>query len=82
MGGYQQLVRGEPFRGKFRNSLVEAGGVHTGKAAKIEFSMPDIATRFGRGTGSWCRFRARGFRWWIAIRSSSWIFRRPRRRTS
>ena len=21
MGGYQQLVRGEPFRGKFRNSF-------------------------------------------------------------
>ena len=28
MGGYQQLVRGEPFRGKFRNSTVAARAVH------------------------------------------------------
>ena len=32
MGGYQQLVRGEPFRGKFRNSIAEAGAFRAGKS--------------------------------------------------
>ncbi len=28
LGGYQQLVRGEPFRGKFRKSYVQARTLH------------------------------------------------------
>jgi len=31
-GGYQQLVRGEPFRGKFRKQPVQAGAVYSGQA--------------------------------------------------
>ena len=42
MGGYQQLVRGEPFRGKFRNSLSKPEAFTPGKEEKIEFWMPDV----------------------------------------
>ena len=46
MGGYQQLVRGEPLRGKFRNSLSKPEPFTPGQPAKIEFSMPDICHTF------------------------------------
>lgn len=49
MGGYQQLVRGEPFRGKFRNSFEKPEPFEPGKVAKIEFSMPDVHHTFRRG---------------------------------
>ena len=49
MGGYQQLVRGEPFRGKFRNSLSKPEPFTPGKAAKIEFVMPDVCHTFRPG---------------------------------
>jgi putative CocE/NonD family hydrolase len=49
MGGYQQLVRGEPFRGKYRNSMAKAEPFTPGKAAKIEFTMPDICHTFRTG---------------------------------
>ena len=34
MGGYQQLVRGEPFRGKYRHGFDEAGAVRPGRARR------------------------------------------------
>jgi uncharacterized protein len=49
MGGYQQLVRGEPFRGKFRNSLAKPEAFTPGKQARIEFAMPDICHTFRPG---------------------------------
>jgi putative CocE/NonD family hydrolase len=49
MGGYQQLVRGEPFRGKFRNSLSNPEPFTPGKAEKIEFWMPDVLHTFRSG---------------------------------
>jgi putative CocE/NonD family hydrolase len=49
MGGYQQLVRGEPFRGKFRHSLAKPEPFQPGKSDKIEFSMPDICHTFRSG---------------------------------
>ncbi len=49
MGGYQQLVRGEPFRGKFRNSLEKPEPFTPGKPAKIEFWMPDVCHTFRPG---------------------------------
>jgi hypothetical protein len=49
MGGYQQLVRGEPFRGKFRKSFEKPLPFEPGKPDRIEFSMPDIAHSFRRG---------------------------------
>ncbi len=42
MGGYQQLVRGEPFRGKFRNSFEKPEPFKPGEAAKVKFTMPDV----------------------------------------
>jgi putative CocE/NonD family hydrolase len=49
MGGYQQLVRGEPFRGKYRNSFSEPEPFAPGKLSKIEYTMPDIFHTFRRG---------------------------------
>ena len=49
MGGYQQLVRGEPFRGKFRNSLSKPEPFTPGKMEKIEFWMPDVLHTFRSG---------------------------------
>ena len=49
MGGYQQLVRGEPFRGKFRNSFEVPEPFEPGKLAKVEFVMPDAYHTFRRG---------------------------------
>jgi uncharacterized protein len=49
MGGYQQLVRGDVFRGKFRNSFEKPEPFEPGQVAKIEFTMPDIFHTFRRG---------------------------------
>ena len=49
MGGYQQLVRGEPFRGKFRNSMSNPEPFTAGKQEKIEFWMPDVLHTFRSG---------------------------------
>ena len=49
MGGYQQLVRGEPFRGKFRNSFTKPEPFEPGKVTRVEFVMPDIYHTFRRG---------------------------------
>jgi putative CocE/NonD family hydrolase len=49
MGGYQQMVRGEPFRGKFRNGMDKPEPFTPGKQAKIEFAMPDICHVFRPG---------------------------------
>ncbi len=49
MGGFQQLVRGEVFRGKFRNSYEHPEAFVPGKVTKIQFEMPDIFHTFQRG---------------------------------
>ena len=49
MGGYQQLVRGEPFRGKFRKSFEQPIPFEPGKPDRITFRMPDIAHTFREG---------------------------------
>ncbi len=49
MGGYEQLVRGEPFRGKFRKSFEHPEAFQPGQPAKIEFEMPDVNHTFRRG---------------------------------
>lgn len=48
-GGYQQLVRGEPFRGKFRNSMSDPQPFIPNEPAKIEFVMPDVLHDFRKG---------------------------------
>ncbi len=49
MGGYQQLVRGEPFRGKFRNSFEKPEPFVPDKVATIQYTMPDICHTFKKG---------------------------------
>jgi putative CocE/NonD family hydrolase len=49
MGGYQQLVRGEPFRGKFRHSFEKPEAFTPGKVEEVTFAMPDVNHTFRRG---------------------------------
>jgi len=49
MGGYQQMVRGEVFRGKFRNSFEKPEPFQPNTMAKIEYVMPDVFHTFRRG---------------------------------
>jgi hypothetical protein len=48
MGGYQQMVRGDVFRGKFRNSFEKPEPFVPNKVTKIEFTMMDILHTFRR----------------------------------
>jgi len=49
MAGYLQLVRGEPFRGKFRHSFEKPEPFTPGKVEKIDFTMQDVNHTFRRG---------------------------------
>ena len=49
MAGYQQLVRGEPFRGKFRHSFETPEPFTPGKVETIDFHMQDVNHTFRRG---------------------------------
>jgi len=49
MGGYQQLVRGEPFRAKFRRSFEKPEPMVPGQPTRIEFEMPDVYHSFRSG---------------------------------
>jgi putative CocE/NonD family hydrolase len=49
MGGYQQLLRGEPFRGKFREDRAKPEPFIPGRPARIEFAMPDVCHTFRPG---------------------------------
>jgi predicted acyl esterase len=49
MGGYQQLIRGEPFRAKFRNSFEKPEPMTPGQPAVINFELPDVYHAFRRG---------------------------------
>jgi putative CocE/NonD family hydrolase len=49
MGGYQQLVRGEVMRGKFRESFEKPIAFEPGKAALVRFTLPDVAHTFRTG---------------------------------
>ena len=49
LAGYQQLVRGEPFRGKFRKSFEKPEPFVPGQVEAVSFTMPDINHVFRRG---------------------------------
>jgi putative CocE/NonD family hydrolase len=49
MAGYQQLVRGEPMRGKFRKSFERPEPFTPGRTEQVAFDMPDINHTFRRG---------------------------------
>jgi putative CocE/NonD family hydrolase len=48
-GGYQQLIRGEPMRGKFRNSFEKPEPFEPGKPTGVDFAMPDVCHTFRSG---------------------------------
>jgi hypothetical protein len=49
LGGYQQLVRGDILRGKFRNSLEKPEPFEPGKPTKVEWTQCDTFHTFRRG---------------------------------
>jgi putative CocE/NonD family hydrolase len=49
MAGYEQLVRGEVMRGKFRDSFSKPEPFSPGQVTKVEYVMPDINHTFRRG---------------------------------
>lgn len=49
MGGYQQLVRGDVFRAKFRNSFEKPEALVPGERARLEFTLQDVLHTFRRG---------------------------------
>lgn len=49
MAEYQQLVRGEPFRGKFRHSFEKPEPFTPGKTEQVDFTMQDVNHTFRRG---------------------------------
>jgi putative CocE/NonD family hydrolase len=49
MGGYEMLVRGEPFRAKFRNSLTTPEPLVPGKMTEVDYAMQDVNHTFLKG---------------------------------
>ncbi len=49
MGGYQQLVRAEVFRGRFRNSFEKPEPFVPGEASDVNFRLQDILHTFKKG---------------------------------
>ena len=49
MGGYQQLVRGEPFRAKFRRGFETPVPLVPGEPTEIRFDLPDVYHVFRPG---------------------------------
>ena len=47
--GYQQLVRGEPMRARFRNSFSNPEALKPNETTAIDYAMPDINHTFLRG---------------------------------
>lgn len=48
MGEYQQLVRGDVFRGRFRSSFEKPAPFEPGKMDAVHFTMPDVFHTFRR----------------------------------
>jgi len=49
MAGYQQLVRAEVFRGRFRNSFEKPEPFKPNKVAEVEFPLQDVLHTFKKG---------------------------------
>ncbi len=49
LGGYQMLVRGEVFRGKYRNSFEKPEAFVPGKVTEVKYELPDVAHTFKKG---------------------------------
>jgi len=49
MAGYQMMIRGEIFRGRFRNSFEYPEPFVPGKITNIKYDMPDVGHTFRKG---------------------------------
>jgi putative CocE/NonD family hydrolase len=49
MGGYEQLVRGELFRGRYRKGYDHPEAFQPGEVARIHYTMPDVFHTFRAG---------------------------------
>ena len=49
LGGYQMLVRGEVFRGRYRNSFEKPEPFVPGKITEVKYEIPDVAHTFEKG---------------------------------
>ena len=49
LGDYQMLVRGEVFRGKYRNSFEKPQPFIPGKVTEVKYTLPDVAHTFKKG---------------------------------
>ncbi|MBC7796192.1 MAG: CocE/NonD family hydrolase, partial [Pyrinomonadaceae bacterium] len=49
LSGYQMLLRGEPFRARFRNSFEKPEPMEANRIAKIVYTMPAIEHTFKKG---------------------------------
>ncbi|HZE96564.1 MAG TPA: CocE/NonD family hydrolase [Planctomycetota bacterium] len=49
MGGFQQLLRGECMRGRFRTSYEKPQPFEPGKVEKVDYPMPDVLHTFRKG---------------------------------
>ena len=49
LGGYQMLVRGEIFRGRFRKNFEKPEAFQPGKIETVKFTLPDVAHTFKKG---------------------------------
>jgi len=70
MGGYQQLLRGEPFRAKFRKSWEKPEPLTPGKETDIDFTMPDLFHTFRRTMPYLFHTFRRGHRIMVQVESS------------
>jgi putative CocE/NonD family hydrolase len=49
LGGYQMLIRGEIFRGRYRNSFEKPEAFVPGKVTEVRYELPDVAHTFKKG---------------------------------
>jgi len=49
LGGYQMLVRGEVFRGKYRKSFEKPEPFIPGNITEVKYALPDVAHTFKKG---------------------------------
>jgi uncharacterized protein len=49
LGGYQMLVRGEVFRGRYRNSFENPEPFVPGRVTEVKYALPDVAHTFRKG---------------------------------
>ena len=60
-GHYQQLVRGEPFRAKFREGFGQPKPLEPGRVTRVEWVLPDICHTFRTGHRIMVQVQSSGF---------------------